>query len=95
MDELDADSCGKSWTAARGRRNAQSVPMCSCCPTEPAGIGAADRLAPLIGRAFRCSYIMAMRMREDMFAEGGGEKLEELVRATRAVQDEHTGASGG
>ena len=46
------------------------------------------RLAPLIERTFRYSYMMATKMRDDMRAAGRGEELEALVRAARGLQDE-------
>lgn len=57
--------------------------------------GAADRLAPLIERTFRSSYMIATKMRDDMVAAGRDEEMEALVRAARAVQDEVLGATGG
>ena len=54
-----------------------------------------DRLAPLIERFFRYSYMMATKMRDDMQAAGRGDELEALVRAARGLQDELVrGASG-
>ena len=55
--------------------------------------GAADRLAPLIERTFRYSYMLATRMRDDMAAAGRDDEMEALVRAARALQDELTGGS--
>ena len=60
----------------------------------PAATGAADRLAPLIERTFRYSYMMATKMRDDMAAAGRSDEMEALVRTARALQDELTGASG-
>ena len=60
----------------------------------PAATGAAHRLAPLIERTFRYSYMVATKMREDMSAAGRDEEMEALVRTARALQDELTGASG-
>ena len=56
--------------------------------------GAADRLAPLVERTFRYSYMIATKMRDDLRAEGRDDELEALVRTARALQDELTGASG-
>ena len=47
-----------------------------------------ERLAPLIERTFRYSYMMATKMREDMRGAGRGEELEALVRAARGLQEE-------
>ena len=47
-----------------------------------------DRLAPLIERTFRYSYMMATKMRNDMRAAGSDEELQALVRAARGQQDE-------
>ncbi len=54
-----------------------------------------DRLAPLIERTFRYSYMMATTMRDDMRAAGRGEELEALVRAARGLQDELLGGRVG
>ena len=50
-----------------------------------------ERLAPLIERTFRYSYMMATKMREDMRGAGRGEELEALIRAARGLQDELLG----
>ena len=82
---------------ARGQSAAEFVRLAVRAALDggPATGGAADRLAPLIERAFRYSYMLATRMRDDMVAEGRDDEVEALVRAARALQDELTGASGG
>ena len=52
-----------------------------------------DRLAPLIERTFRYSYMMATKMRDEMRAGGRGEELEALVRAARGLQNELLGGA--
>lgn len=82
---------------ARGQSAAEFVRFAVRAAVEagPGAIGAADRLAPLIERTFRYSYMIATRMRDDMAAEGRDHEMEALVRTARALQDELTGASGG
>ena len=52
-----------------------------------------DRLAPLIERTFRYSYMMATKMRDEMCGAGRGEELEALVQAARGLQDELLGGA--
>ena len=52
------------------------------------GPSAVGRLAPLIERTFRYCHVIATKMRDDMFAAGQDERMEELVRTARALQDE-------
>lgn len=53
---------------------------------EPPEPGPADRLAPLIERTFRYSYMMATGMRDDMRRAGRDEELEALIAAARELQ---------
>ena len=58
--------------------------------------GAGDpvgRLAPLIERTFRATYMLASRMRHEMLHAGRGEELDALIRTARNLQDELTGAA--
>ncbi|MDE0031854.1 MAG: hypothetical protein OXU75_01760 [Deltaproteobacteria bacterium] len=55
--------------------------------------GPAVRLAPLIERTFRATYMLAGRMRGEMLDAGRGGELEALIRAARELQDELTGAA--
>ena len=82
---------------ARGLSAAEFVRAALRAATEdgPAATGAAERLAPLIERTFRYSYMVATRMRDDMMAEGRDEELEALVRTARALQDELTRETSG
>ena len=52
----------------------------------PRNPGQLDRLAPLIERSFRYSYMIATRMRDDMLSAGQDEELEALIEAARALQ---------
>ena len=81
---------------ARGLSAAEFVRFAVRAAVEagPATPGAADRLAPLIERTFRYSYMIATKMRDDMAAEGRDEEMEALVRTARALQDELTGDAG-
>ena len=45
-----------------------------------------DRLAPLIERTFRFSYMIATRMRDEMCEAGRDEELTALIEAARALQ---------
>ncbi|MDE0031503.1 MAG: hypothetical protein OXU42_19150 [Deltaproteobacteria bacterium] len=48
----------------------------------------AARLAPLIERTFRATYILATRLRNEMLDAGEQEELEEMIAAARGLQDE-------
>ena len=50
-----------------------------------------DRLAPLIERTFRYSYMMATKMRDEMCVSGRGEEVEALIGAARTLQDQLLG----
>ena len=53
----------------------------------------AARLAPLIERTFRATYMLATKMRDEMLDAGRGEDLDALIRTARELQDELTGAA--
>ena len=53
----------------------------------------AGRLAPLIERTFRATYMLANRMRDEMLDAGCGEELDMLIRTARELQDELTGTA--
>ena len=60
------------------------------------GDGAGDpggRIAPLIERTFRATYMLATRMRDEMLGAGREEELEALIRTARELQDELTGGA--
>ena len=44
-------------------------------------------LVPLIERTFRYTYMLATRMRGDMIDDGHGDKLDDLVKEARKLQD--------
>lgn len=46
------------------------------------------RLAPLIERTFRTTYILASRLRNEMLDAGEQEELDALIAAARGLQDE-------
>ena len=46
------------------------------------------RLAPLIERMFRTTYILASRLRNEMLDAGKQEELDALIAAARGLQDE-------
>ena len=52
-----------------------------------------DRLAPLIERTFRYTYMMATKMRDEMCISGRGEEVEALIGAARGLQDELLGGA--
>ena len=89
-ERVEACAEARGMTAAEFVRSAVGAAL----DAGPGAAGAADRLAPLIERTFRYSYMLATRMRDDMLAEGRDDEVEALVRAARALQDELTGASG-
>ena len=45
------------------------------------------RLAPLIEKTFRGTYILATRLRDQMLGAGEKEELDELVATARELQD--------
>ena len=48
----------------------------------------AARLAPLIERTFRATYILASRLRNEMLDAGEQEELDAMIAAARGLQDE-------
>lgn len=60
----------------------------------PPAAAPGDRLAPLIERTFRYTYMIATKMRDDMRGAGQDEALEALVRTARELQDEVLRAAG-
>ena len=79
----------------RGLAAAEFVRFAALAAMEagPPAAGAAGRLAPLIERTFRYSYMIATRMRDDMRGAGRGEELEALIRAARELQHEVLGGA--
>ncbi len=83
----------EACAGARGLSAAEFVRFALRAAMEapPAAPGAVERLAPLIERTFRYSYMVATKMRDDMLAEGRDEEMEALVKTARALQDELLG----
>ena len=77
----------------RGLTPAEFVRLAALAATEDvSGLlrspGRIDRLAPLIERTFRYSYMLATRMRDDMRTNGQDEELNALIDTARALQQE-------
>ena len=65
---------------------------------DPAAAGSAAipaDLVPLIERTFRYTYMLATRMRGDMIDDGHGDKLDDLVKEARSLQDSLLGGASG
>ena len=79
----------EAFAERRGMAAAEFVRFAALAAIE--GGAAADedggRLAPLIERTFRYTYMMATRMRDDMRGAGQGEDVEALIRAARELQN--------
>ncbi len=60
----------------------------------PPAVAPGERLAPLIERTFRYTYVIATKMRDDMRGAGQDEELEALIRDARELQDEVLRAAG-
>lgn len=45
-------------------------------------------LAPLIGRTFRCTYMLVARKRDELAREGHGEEMEKLAKDAQELQDQ-------
>ena len=54
-----------------------------------------ERLALLIERTFRYTYMMATKMRDEMRDAGRGEEMEAFIGAARTLQDQLLGGVSG
>ena len=87
----------EAFAEKRGMAAAEFVRFAALAAIEggEAADGDGGRLAPLIERTFRYTYMMATKMRDDMRGAGQGEKLDALVHAARGLQDELMGGASG
>ena len=84
-ERIEAFAGTRGLTAAEFVRFAALAAIGDGSGTSPEP-GRADRLAPLIERTFRYSYMMATGMRDDMRRAGRDEELEALIAAARELQ---------
>ena len=83
----------KAFAEDRGLAPPEFVRFAALAAIEDGARDPAGRLAPLIERTFRATYMLAGRMRDEMLDAGRGEELDALIRAARELQDELTGAA--
>ena len=83
----------KAFAEGRGLAPPEFVRFAALAAIEDSAGDPAGRLAPLIERTFRATYMLASRMRDEMLDAGRGEELDALIRAARELQDELTGAA--
>jgi len=78
----------KAFAEDRGLAPPEFVRFAALAAIEDGAGDPATRLAPLIERTFRATYMLASRMRDEMLDAGLGEELDALVRTARELQDE-------
>ena len=83
----------KAFAEDRGLAPPEFVRFAALAAIEDGAGDPAGRLAPLIERTFRATYMMASRMRDEMLDGGRGEELDALIRAARELQHELTGVA--
>lgn len=83
----------KAFAEDRGLAPPEFVRFAALAAIEDGAGDLAGRLAPLIERTFRATYMLASRMRDEMLDAGRGEELDALIRTARELQDELTGAA--
>ncbi len=77
----------EAFAEARGLTAPEFVRFATLAAVADGGNSVA-RLAPLIERTFRTTYIMASRLRNEMLDAGEQEELDALIAAARGLQDE-------
>ena len=83
----------KAFAEDRGLAPPEFVRFVALAAIGDSAGGPAGRLAPLIERTFRATYMLASRMRDEMLGAGRGEELDALIRGARELQNELTGAA--
>ena len=78
----------EAFAELRGLSAAEFVRFATLAAVDDGAVGPVGRLAPLIERTFRYSYIMATNMREEMVGAGRGGELEKLMITARTLQTE-------
>ena len=78
----------EAYAGDRGLTPAEFVRFAALAAIEDGDGGGAERLAPLIETTFRASYILVLKLRDDMLERGEGEALESLIAEARGQQDE-------
>jgi len=76
----------EAFAKARGLPAAEFVRFATLAAIADGGNSVA-RLAPIIESTFRGTYILATRMRDEMFEAGEREELDALISRAREVQD--------
>lgn len=76
----------QAFAEARGLPAAEFVRFATLAAIADGGNSLA-RLAPIIETTFRGTYILATRMRDEMFEAGEEEELDALVSQARELQD--------
>lgn len=82
----------EAFAEARGLAPAEYVRFATMAAIADGG-GSVARLAPLIERTFRGTYLLASRMRAEMLAAGEKEELDEMIAIARAFQDDLLGGT--
>ena len=83
----------KAFAEGRGLAAPEFVRFAALAAIRDGAGDPADRLAPLIERTFRATYMLATRMRDEMLDAGRGGEMDALIRTARELQDELTGAA--
>ena len=76
----------EAFAEARGLPTAEFVRFAALAVIEDGGNTVA-RLAPLVETAFRGTYVLATRLRDQMLQAGEQEELDALVAKARQLQD--------
>ena len=75
----------EAFAEARGLAPAEFVRFATLSAMADNGASVA-RLAPLIERTFRTTYLLASRMRDEMLEAGEEERLDAMIADVRALQ---------
>ncbi len=75
------------FAGARGLTAPEFVRFAALAAVADEGNSAA-RLAPLIERTFRATYILATKLRNEMLDAGEQEELDAMIATARGLQDE-------
>ena len=76
----------RAFAETRGLPASEFVRFAALAMIEDGGSSVA-RLAPLIERTFRCTYILATKLRDQMLDAGEQDAIDELVAQSRQLQD--------
>ena len=76
----------KAFAEMRGLPTSEFVRFATLAMIEDGGNSVAQ-LAPIIKRTFRCTYILATKLRDQMLDAGEQDEINELVAQSRELQD--------